>query len=89
MRLPKSARIPIELAFKCEEIIGKNPVYVSLSKRGTLRIGIEPALGELPQYQREIIKFYLAKYALQLSHEFQRNIGDEPENWGKLLKKDT
>lgn len=70
-RLPRSVHNPIKSALQCEGIIEKNPVFVIVSKGEILRMGFERALGELPQYQREIIKFYLAKRALQLSHEFQ------------------
>lgn len=69
--LIESVRSQIELTYRCENIIGKNPVLVTLSKQKILKLGIEDAMAELPQREREIIRFHLASYALRLSTELR------------------
>lgn len=71
--LTESMHRQIELAYKCEEIVGKNPVRVTLSNQKTLILKIENTMAELPQREREIIKFYLTNYALKLSRKLQQN----------------
>lgn len=61
----------IELTYQCENIIGEHSVFVTLSKQKTLRFSIEDDMADLPQREREIIRFYLASYALRLSTELR------------------
>jgi len=69
--LIESVRSQIELVYRCENIIGKNPVLVTLSKQKILKLSIEDVMAELPQREREIVRFHLASYAFRLSTELQ------------------
>jgi len=69
--LIKPVRSQIELVYRCEIIIGENPVLVSLSKQGILKLSIEDPMAELPQREREIIRFRLVGCALRLSTEIR------------------
>ena len=71
--LMESMHIQIELAYRCEEILGKNPILVTLSNQKILTFKIEDAMAELPQRDREIIRFYLTNYARKLSYELQED----------------
>ena len=73
--LIKSVRSQIEIVYRCQNIIGKNPARVSLEKQRILKIGIENDMAELPQREREIIRFNLATYALRLSTELREEFG--------------
>ena len=70
--LSESVRNQIELANRCEMIVGRNPVLVTISASKILELRIEDAMAELPQREREIIRFYLASYVIRLSNEFKR-----------------
>jgi DNA-binding Lrp family transcriptional regulator len=70
--LTETMRSQIELASRCESIIGKHPVLVTLSRQKNLKLSIEDDMADLPQREREIIRFYLARYVLRLSAELQR-----------------
>lgn len=59
----------IELTYRCQIIIGENPVLVTIPEQNILRLSIEDTMAELPQREREIIRFYLARYAFRLSAE--------------------
>ena len=69
--LTESMRNQIELACRCETVVGKHPVLITLSKQKILKLSIEDDMADLPQREREIIRFYLASYAFRLSTEFQ------------------
>lgn len=69
--LIESVRSQIELACKCEKTLGENPVVLTLLNKRTLKLRIEDDMADLPQRDREIIRFYLASYALRLSAELR------------------
>ena len=69
--LKKWSRSQLQLVYRCQKIIGKNPVLVSLPKKRVLRFSIEDAMAEMPQREREIIRFHLSSYALRLSTELR------------------
>jgi len=68
----ETVRSQIEIVYRCEEVIGRNPVMITLSKEGILKLTVESPLAELPQRDREIIRFLLAKYTHQLSVALQQ-----------------
>ena len=69
--LGESMRSQIELVYRCENIVGENPVLVTFSEQEILKLSIEDTMAELPQREREIIRFHLASYALRLSTELR------------------
>lgn len=75
--LPKYIRSQIEIAYQSENVIGRTPVVISLQGDNILKLSIENNLTELRQRDREMIRFYLAKYSLQLSDELKRNVNKE------------
>ena len=73
--LSEFVRSQIEIVYRCQNIIGKNPARVSLEKQRILKIGIENDMAELPQREREIIRFHLAGYVHRLSTELREEFG--------------
>ena len=73
--LSEFVRSQIELVYRCANIIGENPVIVTLTKQKILTFIIEDAMAELPQREREIIRFHLAGYVHQLSTELREEFG--------------
>lgn len=71
-RLSKYLESQIEIAYQCEDVIGRNPVTITLAPDNILKLCIENNMVELPQRDREVIRFYLAKYGLELLEELQR-----------------
>jgi hypothetical protein len=67
----------IELAYRCENIVNKNPLFICLSNKRILILGIEDAMEQVSQREREIIRFYLNRYALLLSDKLQEEIGSK------------
>lgn len=69
--LTESVRRDIELTYRCQIIVGENPVLVTIPEQNILRLSIEDAMAELPQREREIIRFYLTSQAFHLLTELQ------------------
>lgn len=70
--LTESVRRDIELTYRCQIVIGENPVLVTLPEQKILKLSIEDAMAELPQREREIIRFYLTGWAWHLLAELPR-----------------
>lgn len=71
-RLSKYVESQIEIAYQCENVIGRNPVTITVTPDNILKLCIENNMVELPQRDREVIRFYLAKYGFELLKELQR-----------------
>lgn len=69
--LRESTRGNIEVVYRCEKTLGENLVVATLSNEKILKLAIEDDIAELPQRDREIMRFLLTSYARQLSRELR------------------
>jgi len=65
----EAARRDIETVFQCDRVLGRSEVAVRLSKGRKLSLWIEDKMADLPERDREIIRFRLACYANCLASE--------------------
>ena len=68
-KLMESIVDQIKLAYECEGIIGEHPIFATIVNNEVLRLSLKDKMEELPQRNREIIKFHLSYYALKLYDE--------------------
>lgn len=67
----RSACEDIRLVSQCERIVGDSTVVVRLSQGGKLALRLEDPMTDLPERDREIIRFHLASYARRLASEIR------------------
>lgn len=67
--IPHSVRVPLEAAFRCQVILGQQIILMVLTPKGVLNVSIKTDLAELPQRDREIVRFFLASHIWRLLGE--------------------
>lgn len=68
----QSVRAAISLAAECKLMIASETVIISLSPHGVLQLATQRDFRELPQRDREIIRFYLGPYAQRLAQDLKQ-----------------
>lgn len=69
----QSVRTDISLAASCELMMAAETILISLTPNGVLQLDILRDFRELPQRDRELIRFYLGSYGLRLAQDLNQS----------------
>jgi len=69
----QSFRTDISIAASCELMMASETIFISLTPNGVLQLDILRDFRELPQRDRELIRFYLGSYGQRLAQDLKQS----------------
>ena len=72
-RIAESVKNYLSVPFQSELTLASQKVKVSLNPNGMLRLITQDNLADLPQRDREIIRYFLATYARRIAHQLEKH----------------